>query len=57
MKILFYCPWSNNKKWLQSIIHKFKGQKIYTLNDKFNYKDIDCAIIWNLPNTIFSKKD
>ena len=55
MNILFYCQWPNKKNWLQSIKHKFRGQTIYTLKDKFNYQDIDCAIIWNLPNNIFSK--
>ena len=55
MKILFYCPWSSKKKWLQRIKLKFKEHRIYTLQDKFNFRDIESAIIWNLPNEIFSK--
>ena len=55
MKILFFCPWSSKKKWLQRIKLKFKGHRIYTLQDKFNFHDIESAIIWNLPNEIFSK--
>ena len=55
MKILFYNPWPNQNKWILSIKKKFVGYQIYTLKDKFKFEDIECAIIWNLPNNIFKK--
>ena len=55
MNFLFYNPWPNEKKWLDIIKIKFKNHNIYTLKDKFNYLDIDAAIIWCLPNKFFSK--
>ena len=55
MKILFYNPWPNQNKWILSIKRKFVGYEIYTLKDKFKFEDIECAIIWNLPDNIFKK--
>ena len=55
MKILFYNPWPNQNKWILSIKKKFIGYQIYTLKDKFKFEDIECAIIWNLPDNIFKK--
>lgn len=55
MKILFYNPWPNQNKWILSIKKKFVGYQIYTLKDKFKFEDIECAIIWNLPDNIFKK--
>lgn len=55
MNIFFYCPWSSKQKWLKYIKLKFKGHKIYTLDDKFNVNEIEIAIIWKLPNKFFSK--
>ena len=54
MKILFYCQWPDKKAWLKYLKLKFKKHKIYTVEDKFNYEDIEIAIIWKLPNTIYS---
>ena len=55
MSILFYCNFPNQKKWITSIKNKFVDQKIYTINQKFNYEKIDYLIIWNLPEKIFSR--
>ena len=55
MNILFYCTFSNKNKWLTVIKRKFKGNKIFTVNDNINYSKIDIAIVWNVPNEILSK--
>ena len=55
MNILFYCPWPNKNKWHKYIKLKYKGHRIYTLQDSFNFDEIESAIIWKLPNEIFSK--
>ena len=55
MNIFFYCTFTNEQKWFQAIKKKFKGHKIFTINDSFNYKKIDVAIVWKLPNNILYK--
>ena len=55
MRILFHCPWYNNKEWLETIKKQFKNNKIYTLKDKPDLSDIECAIIWNISNYTLSK--
>ena len=55
MNILYYCTISNQSKWLEILKKKFKGHKIMTLEDNFDFKEIDAAIVWNLPNSILKK--
>ena len=55
MRILFHCPWHNSKEWLETIKKQFKNNKIYTLKDKPDLSEIECAIIWNISNYTLSK--
>lgn len=55
MNILFYCPWHNQKEWLKKLKKRFKDFRIFTLDDKPDYKSIDYALIWNLDNKILKK--
>ena len=55
MSILFYCTFKNKDQWLRSIKKKFKKEKVYTPNNKLDYSKIDYAIVWNLPDKIYSK--
>ena len=55
MNILYYCTFSNQSKWLKILKKKFKDHKILIVNDNFDLKKIDAAIVWNLPNTILKK--
>ena len=55
MSILFHTTFANEKEWFDEIKKKFKKQKIYKISDKPDFKEIEFAIIWNLPNNILSK--
>lgn len=55
MNILFYCTFPNQQKWLKILKKKFKGHKILTVKENIDYKKIDVAIVWNLPNKILKK--
>ena len=55
MNILYYSTFSNQSKWVNSLKKKFKGCKVLTIKDNFDYNKIDVAIVWNLPNTILKK--
>tara|TARA_B110000438_G_scaffold301026_1_gene354863 strand:- start:1657 stop:2586 length:930 start_codon:yes stop_codon:yes gene_type:complete len=55
MNIFYYSKFSNETEWLIILKKKFKGHKIITIKDNFDYQKIDIAIIWNLPNSIFKK--
>ena len=55
MRVLFHCPWHNNKEWLETIKKQFKNNKIYTLKDKPDLSEIECAIIWNISNYTLSR--
>ena len=55
MNILYYSEFSNQSKWLNILKKKFKDHNILTLEDNFDYKKIDAAIIWKLPNIILKK--
>ena len=55
MSIFFYSPWPNNTDWLKKIKKKFKGYKIYTLNDNPDFKKIKYALVWDIKDNILSK--
>ena len=55
MSILFYCTFKNKDQWLRSIKKKFKKEIVYTPNNKLDYSKINYAIVWNLPDKIYSK--
>ena len=55
MSIFFYSPWPNNTEWLKKIKKKFKGYKIYTLNDNPDFKKIKYALVWDIKDNILSK--
>ena len=55
MNILFYCNFTNKEEFYKIIKKKIKNHKIYTTDKNINYKKIDIAIVWNLPNKILKK--
>ena len=55
MNFFYYSKLSNQSKWLNVLKKKFKGHKIYTIKDNFDYKKIDVAIIWKAPNILLKK--
>ena len=55
MSIFFHCTFPNRIKWYRSVKNKFKQHKIYSINDKVDYKKIEYAIVWNLPDKILQK--
>ena len=55
MNILFYSTFENKNMWLNLLKKKFRAHKIFTTKDKFDFKKIDVAIVWNLPNPILKK--
>ena len=55
MSILFYCNFTNKKKWLQTIKKKFPENKVFTINDNPDFLKIEYAIVWNLPDSIMKK--
>ena len=55
MNIFYYSEFPNQSKWVNILKKKFKGHAIFTVNDNFDYKKIDVAIVWNLSNTILKK--
>ena len=55
MSILFYCNFTNKKKWLQIIKKKFPENKVFTINDNPDFLKIEYAIVWNLPDSIMKK--
>ena len=55
MSILFHCTFENSIKWKREIKKKFKNKKIISIHDKNKFKDVDVAIIWNLPKGILKK--
>jgi glyoxylate/hydroxypyruvate reductase A len=55
MNILYYSTFSNQEMWLKILKKKFKGHRIFTIKDNFDFKKIEIAIVWNLPNSILKK--
>ena len=55
MSIFFYSPWPNNIDWIKKIKKKFKGYKVYTLNDNPDFKKIKYALVWDIKDNILSK--
>ena len=55
MNILFYTKFANQKELLKIVKKKFKGARVFTIQDEINLKKIDIAMVWNLPNSYFKK--
>ena len=55
MAILVHSTFSDKKNWEKIIRKKFKNEKIISINDKNNFKDVEYAIVWNLPNHILKQ--
>ena len=55
MNILFYTKFANQKELLKIVKKKFRGARVFTIQDKINLKKIDIAMVWNLPNSYFKK--
>ncbi len=52
MNIFFYATYSNKDEFLATLKKKFKDEKIYTVNDTFDYSIIDVAMVWNLQQSL-----
>ncbi len=52
MPILFHSTFQNSDEWKIKIKKKFKNEKIISIYDRNYFKDVEIAIIWNLPNLI-----
>ena len=52
---MFYSTFANQNKWRYYLKKKFKNNKIFEINDNFDFKNIEVAIVWNLPNVILKK--
>jgi len=55
MTILFYTTFSDAKVWKQEIKKQFKKEQIISINDEANFKKVEYAIVWNLPDTVLKK--
>ena len=56
MTILFHnTTFDKIDVWKKTIKKYFKNEKIISLKDYKNFHDVNCAIIWNLPDNILSK--
>ena len=55
MAILVHSTFSDKKYWEKIIRSKFKNEKIISIKDKNNFKDVEYAIVWNLPNHILKQ--
>ena len=55
MAILVYTTFSDKKNWEKKIKKKFKNEKIISIKDKNNFKEVKYAIVWNLPNHILKQ--
>ena len=55
MNILYYSTFQNQDIFLKKIKLKFKSHNIYTINDKFDFKSIDVAMVWKLPDKYLKK--
>ena len=55
MAILVHTTFSDKKSWEKIIRKKFKNEKIISIKDKNSFKEVEYAIVWNLPNKILSQ--
>ena len=56
MTILFHnTTFDKIDVWKKTIKKYFKNEKIISLKDYKNFHDVNCAIIWNLPDNILSR--
>ena len=55
MTILFHCTYENSAEWKSKIKKKFKTKKIISISDTNSFKEVDIAVLWNLPNNILNK--
>ena len=55
MAILVHTTFSDKKSWEKIIRKKFKNEKIISIKDKNNFKEVEYAIVWNLPNHILKQ--
>ena len=55
MTILFYTTFSDRRIWKKEIKKYFRNAKIISINDKKYFKDVEYAIIWNLPDKILKQ--
>ena len=53
MNIFYYSKFSNQLRWISVIKKKFQDHNILTTKDNFDYKKIDIAIVWHIPNIVF----
>ena len=56
MTILFHnTTFDKIDVWKKTIKKYFKNEKIISIKDYQNFNDVNCAIIWNLPDNILSR--
>ena len=56
MTILFHnTTFDKIDVWEKTIKKYFKNEKIISIKDYKKFKDVNCAIIWNLPDEILSR--
>ena len=55
MAILVHTTFSDKKSWEKIIRKKFKNEKIISIKDKNSFKEVEYAIVWNLPNHILKQ--
>tara|TARA_Y100000590_G_C15743481_1_gene1021150 strand:- start:1689 stop:2621 length:933 start_codon:yes stop_codon:yes gene_type:complete len=55
MKIFLYLPWHDKKDWVKKFNKVLQNDRIVTLEDRFDFSEIECAILWDLPNKIYKK--
>jgi len=55
MAILVHTTFSDKKSWEKIIRKKFKNEKIISIKDKNNFKKVEYAIVWNLPNHVLKQ--
>ena len=56
MTILFHnTTFDKIDVWKKTIKKYFKNEKIISIKDYKNFHDVNCAIIWNLPDNILSR--
>jgi len=56
MTILFHnTTFDKIDVWKKTIKKYFKNEKIISIKDYKKFNDVNCAIIWNLPDDILSR--
>ncbi len=55
MTVLFHTTFSDSKIWKKEIEKLFKNERIISIDDVKYFKNVEFAIVWNLPDVVLKK--